>query len=74
MIRIVGDTGQQFATELLEDIKTNKILKDCMVNHSDAFTEDVEELHQRRFCAYLGSCGCYLMDLRIEGNEVGYHG
>lgn len=74
MKRVIGDAGRQFAMELLGDIKTNKILKDCMINHSDKFAGDVEELHRKRFCAYLGSCGCYLMDLRIKGKEGEYHG
>ena len=74
MTKVIGDAGRQFAMELLEDIKTNKILKDCMVNHSDEFTGDVEELHRKRFRAYLGSCGCYLMDLRIKENEGRYDG
>lgn len=68
------DTGSQFALELLEDIMTGKIVKDCMVNHSDEFNGGVEDLHRKRFQTYLGSCGCYLMDRRIHEYEEGYIG
>lgn len=68
------DAGSQFAMELLEDMTTGKIVKDCMVNHSDEFTGGMEELHRKRFQVYLGSCGCYLMDRRIRECEEGYFG
>ena len=68
------DAGRQFAIELLEDIMTGKIVKDCMINHSDEFTGGLEDLHRKRFQTYLSSCGCYLMDRRICKCEEGYSG
>ena len=68
------DAGSQFALELLEDIMAGRIVKDCMVNHSDEFTGGMEDLHRRRFQTYLSSCGCYLMDRRICECEEGYFG
>ena len=72
MKRADTDAGRQFAMELLEDIRTGKIVKDCMVNHFDEFTGGMEELHRQRFHAYLGSCGCYLMNKYIHEHEEGY--
>ena len=68
------DAGSQFAMELLEDMMTGKIVKDCMVNHSDKFNSGMEALHRKRFQVYLGSCGCYLMDRCIREREEGYFG
>ena len=68
------DAGRQFAMEFLDDIKLGRILKDCMVNHSDDFTGGMEKLHRKRFNTYLSSCGCYLMDRRLDESEEGYCG
>lgn len=64
----------QFATELLDDIKSGRIKKDCRVNHSDDFTGGMEKLHKKRFNMYLSSCGRYLMDKRLHESEGGYCG
>lgn len=68
------DEGRQFAMELLDDMKSGRIEKDCMVNHSDDFTGGMEKFHRKRFHTYLGSCGCYLMDRRLAESEEGYCG
>lgn len=66
--------GRQFALELLDEMKSGAIVKACMGNHSDDFTGGMENLHRERFRQYLGSCGCYLMDLRLRESEEAYHG
>lgn len=69
-----NNEGRQFAIEFLNDIKHRRIMKDCMINHSEDFTGGMEELHRKRFNTYLGSCGCYLMDRRLNELEGGYRG
>ncbi|MDE5820485.1 MAG: hypothetical protein K2N41_01520 [Lachnospiraceae bacterium] len=68
------DASRQFAQKLLDDIKSGRIEKDCPVNHSDDFTGGMEKLHEKRFHMYLSSCGCYLMDRRLDESEEGYCG
>ena len=64
----------QFANDFLNDIRTGKIKKECMMNHFQEFSEGLEELHRERFCMYLKSCGCFLMNRRLEAMEEAYHG
>lgn len=66
--------AQEFAEKLLKDIEQGIIQKDCMTNHFKDFTGRMEELHRDRYRSYLSSCGCYLMDLRLEDMEEDYHG
>lgn len=69
-----SDEGRQFALDFYNDIKYGRILKDCMMNHSDDFTRGMEKLHRNRFITYLGSCGCFLMDKRLAVSKEEYCG
>lgn len=68
------ELANEFAERLLKDIEQGVIQKECMTNHSKDFTGGMEKLHRDRYCSYLSSCGCYLMDLRIKDKEEDYHG
>lgn len=68
------EDGHQFAMEFLDDVRLDRIMKDCMMNHSDDFSGGMEKLHRERFNRYLSSCGRYLMDRRLGELEEGYCG
>ena len=68
------NTASQFASDFLNDLKTGEIEKECMTNHFQEFSEGLEDLHKDRFCTYLKSCGCFLMNRRLDAMEEVYHG
>lgn len=74
MMSTEKDKAGQFANDFLNDLKTGKIKKECMTNHFQEFFEGLEELHRDRFCIYLKSCGCFLMNRRLDAMEEVYHG
>lgn len=67
-------SAYQFATEVLKDLESGVIQKDCMINHFGEFTGGLEELYRERHRSYLNSCGCFLMDRRLAAMEEDYHG
>lgn len=74
MMSTEKNTSSQFASDFFNDLKTGKIKKECMTNHFHEFSEGLEKLHRERFCIYLKSCGCFLMNRRLDAVEEVYHG
>ncbi len=54
---------------LVEELLSGKFKKNYRPNHGPDFTGGLEELYSYYFVKYLSSCGCFLMDRRIERGE-----
>ena len=57
------------AVKLVSDLKDGTFRKNHRTNHSSDFTGGLEELHRYEFNNYLGSCGCFLMDMRLKNSK-----
>lgn len=67
-------TGYEYGCRLIEMIMDGTICKDSMPNHADEFTGGKESYYYDLFESYMGSCGCYMMDMRLEANRREYNG
>ena len=74
MMSTEKNNANQFASGFLSDLKAGRIKKECMTNHFQEFSAGLGELHRDRFSTYLKSCGCYLMNRRLDAMEEAYHG
>lgn len=66
--------ARQFADDFLNDLKTGKFNEKVHKESFQDFSEGLAELHRDRFCTYLKSCGCFLMNRRLDAMEEVYHG
>lgn len=62
------------AAKLVSDLNEGKFRKNHRTNHEADFTGGLEDLHRYEFNSYLGSCGCFLMDMRLNDRRRDYHG
>ena len=74
MMNAKENKAGQFAKEFLNDLKTGKIKEEYITSYSHEFSEGLEEVHRDKFCTYLKSCGCFLMNRRLDAAEEAYHG
>ena len=66
--------GYDYGTRLVNALETGAFVKDFRPNHGSDFTGGLENLHRERFRLYMGSCGCFLMDLRLASGTGEYYG
>ena len=60
--------------KLVESLKNGTFVKNHRTNHAPDFDKGYEDLYRNRFVSYLGSCGCFLMDRRLETKGREYRG
>lgn len=69
-----SELGHRRGEKLVKALKDGTFKKNYKTNHGTDFTKGREELHRNRFNNYLVSCGCFLMDNRLEHKRRGYCG
>lgn len=65
-------TGMTDGEKFVEELENGKFKKNFRPNHGPDFTGGLEDLYEYYFEKYLSSCGCFLMDMRLERRT--YHG
>ena len=60
--------------KLVESLADGTFVKNYRTNHGPDFTKGYEELYRYRFNSYVGSCGCFLMNKRLENKGSEYRG
>ncbi|MDE7445435.1 MAG: hypothetical protein K2N15_07030 [Lachnospiraceae bacterium] len=63
---IQNESAQRNGKKLVQSLSDGTFKKNYRPNHGPEFTRGLEELHRYRFNMYLGSCGCFLMEKRLE--------
>lgn len=71
---VQNESAQRNGKKLVQSLADGTFKKNYRPNHGPEFTRGLEELHRYRFNMYLGSCGCFLMEKRLEGRKGGYCG
>lgn len=69
-----SEIAERNGKKLVEQLKDGTFVKDHRSNHGLNFTYGFENLYRARFCSYLGSCACFMMDLRLKERKGEYCG
>ncbi len=64
--------AKTYGEKLVDALIDGSFHKNYLPNHGPDFMGGLEGLHFYYFSQYLGSCGCYLMESRLEKED--YHG
>ena len=73
-MRLVQNESARNGKKLVYSLSDGTFKKNYRPNHGPDFSKGLEDLHRYRFNMYLGSCGCFLMEKRLEGRKGGYCG
>lgn len=69
-----SEIAHRNGTKLVDMLKDGSFVKNHRPNHAPDFDKGYEELYRARFVSYLGSCGCFLMDGRLNARGREYRG
>lgn len=74
MMKSVSEKGMVYGEILVNSLEDGSFSKECRTNHGFDFTGGLEQLHKYRFVTYMSSCGCYLLNRRVESKKGEYFG
>lgn len=69
-----NEMARRNGQKLVDSLMDGSFVKNHRPNHAPDFDKGYEDLYRNRFVNYLGSCGCFLMDRRLDARGREYRG